>query len=169
MVSKRLIDEKDEELFLRIKIGNKKTGCFISNQFNEDYEPGDDLESRYAYYQLINGYKLLYSAINDSIIENGIRIHSLGGKVTIDPKVKTEKFEWIYILYNNEWYDLLHGDEPEVNDDFILYGKRKIGEDIPTDIGNIKPGQGIYKFINGNNVYINNKGKIYNIFGNKIH
>ena len=80
-------------MFLRIKIGNKKTGCFISNHFNENYEPGDDLESRYAYYQLINGYKLLYSAINDSIIKNGIQIHSLGGKVTLDPKVETEKFE----------------------------------------------------------------------------
>ena len=44
------INEKDEELFLRIKIGNKKTGCFISNHFNENYEPGDDLESRYTYY-----------------------------------------------------------------------------------------------------------------------
>lgn len=87
------INEKDEELFLRIKIGNKKTGCFISNHFNKNYEPGDDLESRYTYYQLINGYKLLYSAINDSIIENGVQIHSLGGKVTLDPKVETEKFE----------------------------------------------------------------------------
>ena len=163
------INERDEELFLRIKIGNKKTGCFISNHFNENYEPGDDLESRYAYYQLINGYKLLYSAINDSIIENGIQIHSLGGKVTLDPKVETEKFEQIYILYNNEWYDLLHGDEPEVSGDFVLYGKRKVSEDIPTDIGNIKPGQGTYKFLHENNIFINNKGKIYNIFGNKIH
>lgn len=163
------INERDEELFLRIKIGNKKTGCFISNHFNENYEPGDDLESRYAYYQLINGYKLLYSAINDSIIENGIQIHSVGGKVTLDSKVETEKFEQIYILYNNEWYDLLHGDEPEVSSDFVLYGKRKISEDIPTDIENIKPGQGTYKFLYENNIFINNKGKIYNVLGNKIH
>jgi len=62
----------------------------------------------------------------------------------------------------------LHGDEPEVLGDFILYGKRKIQEDIPTDIGNIKPGQGTFKFINKDNVYINNKGKIYNIFGSQI-
>lgn len=161
-------EQEDEELFLRIKIGDKKTGCFISNHFNENYEPGDDLESRYAYYQLINGYKLLYSAINDSIIENGIQIHSLGGKVTLDPKVETEKFEQIYILYNNEWYDLLHGDEPEVSSNFVLYGKRKVSEDIPTDIGNIKPGQGTYKFLHENNIFINNKGKIYNIFGSQV-
>jgi len=62
----------------------------------------------------------------------------------------------------------LHGDEPEVSGDFVLYGKRKVQEDIPTDIGNIKPGQGTYKFLNGNNIYINNKGKIYNVFGNSI-
>lgn len=163
-----LINEKDEELFLRIKIGDKKTGCFISNQFNENYEPGDDLESRYAYYQLINGYKLLYSAINDSIIENGVLIHSAGGKVTLDPKVETEKFEQIYILYNNSWYDLLHGDEPEVSGDFVLYGKRKIQENITTDIENIKPGQGTYKFLYENNIFINSKGKIYNALGTLV-
>ena len=93
IVARNYKAEENEELFLRIKIGDKKTGCFISNHFNENYEPGDDLESRYTYYQLINGYKLLYSAINDSIIENGVQIHSLGGKETLDPKVETEKFE----------------------------------------------------------------------------
>ena len=158
----------EKEQFLRIYVGNEKTGMFISNKFSDEYEPGDDFESRRPIYQSIGGYKLLYSAINDSIIENGVQIHSNGGKVTLDPKVKTDKFEQIYILYNNEWYDLLHGDEPEVSGDFILYGKRKVQEDIPTDIGNIKPSQGTYKFLHENNIFINNKGKIYNIFGSQV-
>ena len=62
----------------------------------------------------------------------------------------------------------MHGDEPEVSGDFILYGKRKVSEDIPTDINNIKPGQGTYKFLHENNIFINNKGKIYNILGSQV-
>ncbi len=170
IVARRSLEQKEveKELFLRIYVGNEKTGMFISNKFTEEYEPGDDFESRRPIYQTIGGYKLLYSAINDSIIENGVQIHSNGGKVTLDTKVETEKFEQIYILYNNEWYDLLNGDEPEVSGDFILYGKRKVSEDIPTDIRNIKPGQGTYKFLHENNIFINNKGKIYNIFGSQV-
>lgn len=62
----------------------------------------------------------------------------------------------------------MHGDEPDVSGDFVLYGKRKISEDISTDIDNIKPSQGTYKFLHKNNIFINNKGKIYNILGNDI-
>ena len=42
--------EEDDEVFLRILVGDKKTGMFISNKFTNDYEPGDDLESRQPIY-----------------------------------------------------------------------------------------------------------------------
>ena len=91
---RRMIEtvDEDDELFLRVFVGNKKTGMFISNKFTEDYEPGDDLESRQTIYQNIGGYKLLYSAINDSIIENGVLVNSPAGHLYLDPKVNIDKF-----------------------------------------------------------------------------
>ena len=157
----------DDETFLRIKVDNWKTGCFISNKFTEDYEPGDDLESRYKIYQSIGGYKLLYSAINDSIIENGVKITAPSGKLYLDEKTNIEEFEYIYVLYNDNWYDLLRGETVNVgNGDFILQAKRKRC-DITTDINHV-PTQGLYKYTDGTNIYINKNNCIFNIIGSKI-
>lgn len=138
MASRRaLMYDEDEELFLRIKVDNRKIGCFISNKFIDEYEPGDDLESRYPIYQSIGGYKLLYSAIPDSTLIKGVTVHSPAGHLILDPKVDITKFEEIYVLYNNNWYDLLHGEELDIETgNFIIYAKRK-QKDISTDIENI--------------------------------
>ena len=50
LMAPRRYAEEDEELFLRVRVDDWKTGCFISNQFTDEYEPGDDLESRYPIY-----------------------------------------------------------------------------------------------------------------------
>ena len=130
-------EEPNEELFLRVYVGEEKTGMFISNKFSEEYEPGDDFESRRAIYQNIGGYKLLYSAINDSIIENGVSVTSPSGLLRLDDKVIKDNFEEIFALYNDTWYDLLHGDEVEIEGGFKLYAKRKIKENVATDIENV--------------------------------
>lgn len=167
---RRMIEtvDEDDELFLRVFVGNKKTGMFISNKFTEDYEPGDDLESRQSIYQNIGGYKLLYSAINDSIIENGVLVNSPAGHLYLDPKVNIDKFEEINIFYNNNWYDLLHGQTVDIEaGSFILQAKRK-QNDIPTNINTIKSTNGLYKFSDGKNIYINKNGEIYNVLGTKV-
>jgi len=159
------IDE-DEELFLRVKVGERKTGMFISNKFTDEYEPGDDLESRYPIYQSIGGYKLLYSAINDSIIEHGVQVTAPQGTLYLDPKVDVNKFEYIYANYNNNWYDL-KSETVEVNGNFIIQAKRKI-KDTPTDIEMLMKINNIEKFIYNNNMYIKKHDHIYNVLGNQI-
>ena len=158
---------ENEELFLRVKLNNWKTGCFISNKFSDEYEPGDDLESRYPIYQTIGGYKLLYSAINDSIIEHGVQVISPQGTLCLDPKVDISKFEYIYVNHNDNWYNLKNGETVEIESgSFIIQAKRK-NNDIPTGFDAI-PTNGIYKFSDGKNVYINKNNTIFNVLGEKI-
>ena len=158
--------DEDEELFLRVKVGDRKTGMFISNKFTDEYEPGDDLESRYPIYQSIGGYKLLYSAINDSIIEHGVQVTSPQGTLYLDPKVDVNKFEYIYANYNNNWYDL-KSETVEVNGNFIIQAKRKI-KNTPTDIEMLMKINNIEKFIYNNNMYIKKHDHIYNVLGNQV-
>lgn len=159
---------EEKESLLRIKIGNKPFGCFISNEYTDNYEPGNDLESKYTYYQLINGYKLLYSAINDSIIEHGIKIYTPSGNLHLDDKTNIEDFDEIYALYNDNWVDLLHGQTQDVSGEFILFAKRKNRETIPTDIDIIKDNNEIIKFMHNNNLYIKKNNHIFNILGGVI-
>lgn len=167
IVARNYQEEEDDELFLRVKVDNWKTGMFISDQFSEEYEPGDDLESRYPIYQNLGGYKLLYSAINDSIIESGVTITAPQGRLCLDSKVDIDKFEYIYVNYNNNWYDLMHGEVIDIEaGDFILQAKRKVNN-IPTGL-DIMPTEGLYKFSDGSNVYINRNNTIFNILGTKI-
>ena len=151
-----------EESFLRIIIGDYKTGCFISDKFTDEYEPGDDLESNYPIYQEIGGYKLLYSAINDSILEAGINVYSNGGNVLLDNKTDINSFEYIYLNYENEWFDLLHENIVNIPGNFKLFGKRK--RNLATDLEYI-PTNGIFKFMKDGSVYINKNNQIFNILG----
>lgn len=155
----------NKEVFLQINVGNIKTGCYISNKFTDEYEIGDDMESLYSTYQFINNYKLLYSAINDSIIERGIQIHG-SGKVSLDDKTDISGFSEISVFYNNTWFNLLAGDQPNVQGDFILFAKR-IANDVPTDIEMIT-NDNIEKFIYKANMYIKKNNHIYNILGGCI-
>ena len=132
------VEDEDDEIFLRIKVGNWKTGCFISSKFTNEYEPGDDLESMYAIYQLIDGFKYLYSAIPDSTLINGVTVHSAGGHLILDPKVERDKFEYIYAKVGDNWINLLL-DEADIEEgDFILYAKRK-ENNVATDTEMISP------------------------------
>lgn len=168
IISRSTMVDEDDELFLRIFVGDKKTGCFISNKFIDDYEPGDDFESRQSIYQSINGYKLLYSAVPDSTLIKGVIVHSNGGRITLDSKVDINKFEQINVFYNNKWYSLLYGETVDVEaGDFLLQAIRK-QQDVPTDIDNVKPSNGLYKFTDGKYIYINKNGYIYNILGTKL-
>lgn len=151
-----------EESFLRIIIGDYKTGCFISDKFTDEYEPGDDLESNYPIYQEIGGYKLLYSAINDSVLEAGINVYSNGGNVLLDNKTDINSFEYIYLNYENEWFDLLHENIINIPGNFKLFGKRKCN--LATDLEYI-PTNGIFKFMKDGSVYINKNNQIFNILG----
>ena len=158
---------EDDELFLRVFVGNKKTGMFISNKFTEGYEPGDDLESRQTIYQNIGGYKLLYSAIPDSTIEKGVLINAPSGKLFLDDKINLNNFEYIYVNYGNSWYNLLQGETVDIETGtFVLQAKRK-KEDTPTGL-DIIPTKGIYKFTNGDYICINNNGELINVLGKKI-
>lgn len=168
IVARSYQEEEDDELFLRIKVNDWKTGCFISNQFTDEYEPGDDLESRYPIYQTINGFKLLYSAVNDSIIENGIQVTSPSGTLYLDPKVDVSLFDEINVLYNEQWYSLLYGETVNIESgSFILQAKRK-NKNVSTDIENVTPTNGLYKFTDGKCIYINKNGYIYNTLGTKL-
>lgn len=168
IVARSYQEEEDDELFLRIKVNDWKTGCFISNQFTDEYEPGDDLESRYPIYQTINGFKLLYSAVNDSIIENGIQVASPSGTLYLDPKVDVSLFDEINVLYNEQWYSLLYGETVNIESgSFILQAKRK-NKNVSTDIENVTPTNGLYKFTDGKCIYINKNGYIYNTLGTKL-
>jgi hypothetical protein len=159
--------DENEELFLRVKVGDRKTGCFISNKFTDEYEPGDDLESRYPIYQSIGGYKLLYSAINDSIIEHGVQVISPQGTLCLDPKVDISKFEYIYVNHNDNWYNLKNGETVDIESgSFILQAKRK-KNNIATGLDAI-PTNGVYKFSDGNNIYINRNNTIFNVIGSKV-
>ena len=157
----------DDEIFLRVKVGDRKTGCFISNRFTDRYEPGDDLESRYKIYQLINGYKLLYSAINDSIIERGVKVYTPTGNLHLDPKTNINDFEYIYAQYQNYWYDLLHGQTVDVEGEFLLCAKRKSNK-ISTEIKHLDEDVDFRKFIYNGNVYILKNNCIFNVLGEKI-
>ena len=170
IVSRRTLEDEieDKEVFLRIRIDKWKTGCFISDKFTDEYEPGDDLESGYPIYQDINGYKLLYSAINDSIIEHGITVHSPKGYLILDPKVNTTLFEYIYVNYNNEWYNLINCNGIDIEEgNFILQAKVKRKE-IPTNIEQVMPTNGIYKITDGKHVYINRNDELYSVYGNRV-
>lgn len=156
---------KNKETFLQINIGSIKTGCYISNKFNDSYEIGDDMESLYSTYQLINGYKLLYSAVNDSIVEHGIKVYTPAGNLHLDDKTNIEDFEEIYAFYNDDWIDLLHGQTQNVSGEFILFAKRKTQVDIPTDISIIKDNNEVIKFMHNNSLYIKKNNHIYNILG----
>ena len=161
-------DEEDEETFLRVKVGKWKTGCFISNKFNDTYEPGDDLESRYPIYQTIGGYKLLYSAINDSIIENGVKVISPNGILHLDQKVNTKYFEYIYVNYDNNWFNLLNGETVDIsNGEFILQAKRR-KLNVTTDINSVIPKNKTFKFSDGRHIYINSNNSIYTVLGIKL-
>ena len=165
-----MFEDEDDELFLRVKVDNWKTGCFISKNFTDEFEPGDDLESRYPIYQDIGGYKLLYSAINDSIIENGVLINCPSGNLYLDQKVDKTKFEYIHVLYNERWYNLMFEDV-EISDDsnsFILYAKRKEyvkeEENVTTGVNKITDDYGTpIKYFDKkiNQVCIKYKGFIY--------
>lgn len=157
----------DDEIFLRIKVGDKKTGCFISSKFTDEYEPGDDLESRYTIYQYINGYKLLYSAINDSIIEQGIKVYAPSGNVHLDGKTNINNFDEINVLYDNHWYDLLHGQTIDIEKEFILQAKRK--KDNYESYELIYQGKDkSTKFIEDGNLYILNNNCIFNMLGERV-
>lgn len=158
---------EDEELFLRVRVGNRKTGCFISNKFTDEYEPGDDLESRYPIYQSIGGYKLLYSAINDSIIEHGVQVTAPQGTLYLDPKVDINKFEYIYAHYNDDWYDLKNGQTAEVNGTFILQAKRKMN-DTPTSLEDVVKSNTTDKFIYNGHMYIRKNNHVYSVIGETI-
>jgi uncharacterized repeat protein (TIGR02543 family) len=167
MIARSYQEQEDDELFLRVKVDNWKTGCFISNKFTEEYEPGDDLESRYPIYQSIGGYNLLYSAINDSIIEHGVQVTSPNGILYLDEKVNTNKFEYIYANHNGSWYDLIHGETVDIETgNFILQAKRK-HNNVATGLY-VLPTNGIYKFSDGKDIYINRNNCIFNILGKKI-
>lgn len=159
--------DEDEELFLRVRVGNRKTGCFISNKFTDEYEPGDDLESRYPIYQSIGGYKLLYSAINDSIIEHGVQVTAPQGTLYIDPKVDINKFEYIYAHYNDDWYDLKNGQTAEVNGTFILQAKRKMNN-TPTSLEDVVKSNTTDKFIYSGHMYIKKNNHVYSVFGGQV-
>ena len=156
--------DEDEELFLRVKVGERKTGCFISNKFTDEYEPGDDLESRYPIYQSIGGYKLLYSAINDSIIEHGVQVTAPQGTLYLDPKVDINKFEYIYAHYNDEWYDLKNGQTVEVNGTFILQAKRQT-QNVATGLDETNSNNKFSKYIYEGNIYIRKNNHIFTVLG----
>ncbi len=167
IVTRNYQEDEDDELFLRVKVDNWKTGCFISNKFSDKYEPGDDLESHYQIYQSIGGYKLLYSAINDSIIEHGVQVTAPQGTLYLDSKVDVNKFEYIYVNYNDSWFDLMRGETVDIeSSNFILQAKRK-NNNIATGLDAI-PTNGVYKFSDGNNIYINRNNTIFNILGSKV-
>lgn len=167
IVARNYQEDEDDELFLRVKVDNWKTGCFISNKFSDKYEPGDDLESRYPIYQSIGGYKLLYSAISDSIIEHGVQVTAPQGTLYLDPKVDINKFEYIYVNYNDSWFDLMHRETVNIESgSFILQAKRK-NNNVATGLDAI-PTNGVYKFSDGNNIYINRNNTIFNIIGSKV-
>ena len=123
------------------------------------------MESLYSTYQFINNYKLLYSAINDSIIEHGIQVHGTG-LVSLDDKTNVSNFDEINI-FCNDYYDLLNGDTPTVQGDFILFAKRN-KNDIPTGINETIINEAVKKFIHNGNVYILRENEVYNILGAKI-
>lgn len=161
----RIKTNVDEESFLQIDIGSIKTGCYISNKFTDDYEIGDDLESLYPTYQYINNYKLLYSAINDSIIKSGIKIITPGGKLKLSPETDINDFEEINVLYNGMWYNLLRGETVDIDGEFILYAKR--AKNIITrtdDIQNIK----IKKYLYNNQIYIVKDNSIFTTLGRQV-
>ena len=166
--SRKTTINENKESFLRVCIGSIKTGCYISNKFNDSYEIGDDMESLYSTYQLINGYKLLYSAINDSIIEHGIKVYTPAGNLHLDDKTNVEDFDEIYALYDGGWFDLLHGQTQDVSGEFILFAKRKNQETNPTDIDIIKDNKEVTKFMHNNNLYIKKNNHIFNILGGVI-
>lgn len=161
-----------EEYKMRVTAQDLRNVDVVLDRKDGDENYLDAIEHYVMYANLLGQHyvfidkNILYSAINDSIIENGVKITTPAGHLYLDPKVDTYKFEEIYVLYNNEWYDLLNGDELDVEDEFTLYGKRKVKEDnITTDIDNIHAGQGTYKIIKDNNLYIIKDRKIYNANG----
>lgn len=156
--------KSEPETFLRIIVNGTKTGCFISDEFTDEYEIGDDLESNYLTYQLINGYKLLYSAIPDSVIEHGITIYTTEGDIQLDSIVNTLDFEEINIFYDNKWFNLLAERNIHVKDSFILQARRK---DICTDLESVKSID-ISKFLYKGSVYIKRSQNIFNVLGEKI-
>ena len=163
LMTPRRYAEEDKELFLRVKVDDWKTGCFISNNFTDEYEPGDDLESRYPIYQSIGGYKLLYSAVNDSIIENGVKVITPSGHLYLDSKVNIEQFEYIQVFYKENWYDLMI-EELDVEGEFILYAKRKINN-VATGLDNNYIDSYIKYMDRDHNVYFKYKNHIYTIDG----
>lgn len=173
IVARKNISTHNDEIFLRIGVENYKTGCFISDDYTDEYEIGYDLspfenDNSVKLYQYINGYKLLYSAINDSIIEHGIKVYTPAGNLHLDDKTNIEDFDEIYAFYNDEWIDLLHGQTQDVSGEFILFAKRKTQVDIPTDIDIIKDNNEVIKFMHNNNLYIKKNNHIYNILGGII-
>ena len=155
------------ESFLRVCIGNNKTGCFISDKFTDEYEIGDDLTSLYSFYQSINGYKLLYSAVNDSIIEHGIKIYTSAGNLYLDDKTTIDDFEEINALYNGNWFDLLHGQSVNVSGEFILQAKRKV-QNVATGLDKTNSDCIFDKYIQNGNVYIRKNNRIFTVLGELI-
>ena len=155
------------ESFLRVCIGNNKTGCFISNKFTDEYEIGDDLESLYSFYQLINGYKLLYSAVNDSIIEHGIKVYTSAGNLYLDDKTTIDDFEEINALYNGNWCDLLNGQTLNVSGEFILQAKRKV-KNVATGLDETNNDCVFDKYIQNGNVYIRKNNRIFTVLGELV-
>ena len=161
------INEENEEVFLRINVGNKKTGCFVSNKYNDNYEIGYDLESNENIYQSINGYKLLYSAINDSILSSGIKVYTAGGTLSLCEKTDTHRFSEIKALYNDELYDLLNGETVEVNGEFILFGARRHNE-VATGFEENYKNLTTHKVIVNGILYIIVNDKAYNVLGKRV-
>lgn len=156
-----------EETFLQLNINNKQTGCFISNKYNNEYEINADLESfDNQLYQTINDYKLIYSAINDSIIEHGINIFGYG-EVSLNDITDINSFEEINIFYNEHWYNLLNGDTPNVQGNFILFARRS-KNDIHTGLNETIINTGVKKFIHNGYIYVVRDNEIYSILGEKI-
>lgn len=162
VVARHYEEDENEELFLRVYVNDEKTGWFISNKFSEEYEPGDDFESRRSIYQLINGFKYLYSAVPDSTLINGVYVCSNGGEITLDDKVMREKFEYIYIKEGDNWYNLLY-ETATVENNFTIFAK--VRRNNTTTNLELIPTNGLYKFTDGKNIYINHNNKIYNITG----
>lgn len=163
----RMKSNANKEVFLQINVGSIKTGCYISNKFTDDYEIGDDMESLYQTYQLINGYKLLYSAINDSIINNGVTVYTTSGNLTLDEKTDVNEFSEINVLYNGHWYDLLHGETLNVSGSFILQAARN-QNDTPTGLNETIINAGVKKFIHNGYIYVVRDNETYSILGEKI-
>ena len=73
-----------------------------------------------------------------------------------------EKFEYIYIKDGDNWYNLLY-ETATVENNFTIFAK--VRRNNTTTNLELIPTNGLYKFTDGKNVYMNHNNKIYNITG----